>query len=123
MDIAATISLLAAVVAAVASVVAARAALATIVQTRELRREDQIRRLSEALIRVMTAAENYPRESLGAAAGRNQAFDDAVEQLELAASMTILGLSDQIGELLAKLWEKDAWRHPKHRPGQRAHRL
>src|SRR5690348_589623 len=109
MDAVSVFALLFAFVAAVASVVAALAAVQAVRLTRLTRDEDNARRLAEALIAVMTAAENYPK-TLGAAAGRDEAFNSAIDQLKRATALSILGLSADVSEPVLALLEKDAWK-------------
>jgi hypothetical protein len=101
-----------AAIAAVASVVAARAAAQTVRLAERARREDQMRRLAEALIEVMIAAEDYPRGDLGAAQSGYEPFDNAQRQLKRATGLSILGLSASVSEPVTDLMEKDAWKRP-----------
>src|SRR5436305_4814028 len=109
MNTASVLALIFAFVAAIASVVAALGAMQTVRLARASRREEQLRRLADALIDMMVAAEDYPRDSLGAAASRYEPFDSAQRQLKRATGLSILGLGTDVSEPVVELLRKEAW--------------
>lgn len=84
------------VIAAAASLVAAGCALATVRQAAQLRREERLRTLAEALIAMVSATEKNPGHGIDA--GWDARVAEAMRQVEQAAGLSLLGLGAAITE-------------------------
>lgn len=85
-----------AVIAAVAALIAAACALATVIQTARLRRDEHLRTLADALITMISATEKNPGHGVDSTWDARVA--EAVRQIERASGLSLLGLSAQITE-------------------------
>ncbi|HTU98794.1 MAG TPA: hypothetical protein VMF14_23280 [Solirubrobacteraceae bacterium] len=104
------LSLLFAAVAAIASVVAAQKAVETVRLTiREAHRAD-MRRLTDSLDSIITAATHMPKDSLGHAVAATAAFGAAQSELRraLMAVRRVPGLHEEMNRLIATT----AWQRP-----------
>lgn len=93
------------VVAALAALVAAVAALVTVWLTIGYRREERLRNLAEALIAVVSAAEDHPKHPGTVSPAADAHLREALRQLDRVVALSLLGLSAQISDPVLQLME------------------